>query len=103
MNQFQQGDTLWQRIEQLPEGCTEIKRIEGRIIAMHGESGHTHAIEDIDALFYEKDGKHYLVATKPVVLKHEEHNAQVIEPGIWELGQVREKDWISGMIGPVVD
>lgn len=99
----QQGDVILRAVESLPEGCKEVERKEGRIVVMHGEGGHTHVIEDVDALFYERDGKHYLVATKPVTLSHEEHHSQVIEPGVWEIGQVREKDWISGMIGPVID
>ena len=101
--QRQQGDVLLRKIEMLPDGCSEVKRTGGSITVMHGEGGHTHAINDVDAMFYEKDGKHYLVATKPVTLNHEEHNAQVIEPGVWEIGQVREKDWLSGMVKPVVD
>lgn len=101
--QIQQGDVLIRKVAILPSGCKKIERKNGKIIVMHGESGHTHAIEDVDALFYEKDGKNYLVATKPVTLSHEEHYAQVIEPGIWEIGQVREKDWISGLVAPVVD
>lgn len=99
----QQGDVLLKAIKLLPEGCKEVKRNNGRIVVMHGESGHTHVITDIDAMFYEKDGTHYLVATKPVKLNHEEHYTQTIEPGIWEIGQVREKDWLSGMVRPVAD
>jgi hypothetical protein len=102
-NQLQQGDVIGRRLDKLPDGCMEVKRIQGHIVVMHGESGHTHVIEDLDALFYEKDGKHYLVATKPVTLSHEEHHSQVIEPGVWEIGQVREKDWLSGLVAPVVD
>lgn len=101
--QNQQGDVLLQKISSLPEGCKEVSREEGRIIVMHGESGHTHAITDVDAMFYEKDGRHFLVATKPVTISHEEHHSQVIEPGVWEISQVREKDWLSGMVAPVVD
>lgn len=103
MKQFQQGDVIFKRADVLPEGCTEVKRKNGKIVVMHGEGGHTHVIDDVDAMFYEKDGKNYLVATKPVTLTHEEHHAQVIEPGIWEVGQVREKDWLTGMVAPVVD
>lgn len=99
----QQGDVILRAVESLPEGCKEVERKEGRIVVMHGEGGHTHVIDNVDAMFYEKDGKHYLVASKPVTLSHEEHHSQVIEPGVWEIGQVREKDWVSGMIGPVVD
>lgn len=99
----QQGDVLLKSVKELPFGCKEVKRQEGRIVVMHGEGGHTHCINDVDAMFYEKDGKHYLVATKPVNLTHEEHHTQVIEPGVWEIGQVREKDWLSGLVRAVID
>lgn len=102
-DQRQQGDVIYQRIGSLPEGVKEVPRKDGKIIVMHGEQGHVHAISDVDAMFYEKDGKFYLRNEKPVTLTHEEHNHQVIEPGIWEIGQVREKDWLSGMVRKVID
>lgn len=102
-DQRQQGDVLYRRIASLPEGVKEVPRNEGRIIVMHGENGHTHAISEVDAMFFEKDGKFYLKNEKTVTITHEEHGHQTIEPGIWEIGQVKEKDWLSGMIRPVVD
>lgn len=101
--QKQQGDVLLKRIKSLPDDCKKIERIDGRLILMHGEQGHTHAIDDIDAMFYEKDGKFYLNVIKPVNLVHEEHGAQVIEPGIWEIGQVKEYDYFQEMERTVVD
>src|SRR6185436_9617654 len=103
MNQFQQGDVLIKRIDKLPEEVKEVTRKEGKIIVMHGEGGHTHCISDVDAMFFEKDGKFYLKNEKPVTIDHEEHKAFVIEPGIWQIGQVIEKDWLSGMTRKVVD
>jgi hypothetical protein len=102
-DQRQQGDVIYRKINSLPEGVQEVKRKNGLIVVMHGENGHTHAISDVDAMFFEKDGKFYLKNSKKVTLTHEEHNHQTIEPGIWEIGQVREKDWISGMVRKVID
>lgn len=104
-NQRQQGDVIYQRIDSLPDKVKEVPRKNGIIIVMHGENGHTHAIDapEVDAMFYEKEGKFYLKNKKPVTLTHEEHSHQTIEPGIWEIGQVREKDWLSGMIRKVID
>lgn len=102
-NQRQQGDVIYQRISKLPDGVKEVRRQAGVIVVMHGENGHTHAISDADAMFYEKDGKFYLKNEKAVTLTHEEHNHQVIHPGIWEIGQVQEKDWLSGMVRRVID
>jgi len=103
IKQTQQGDVLLKLVNELPTGAVEVKRQNGRIVVMHGEQGHTHAIDDVDALFYEKDGKFYLKVTSPVKLVHEEHHTQVIDPGIWEIGQVREYDYFQDMERKVVD
>lgn len=102
--QLQQGDTLYKKIEFLPDGIKEVKRKNGAIIIAEGEAtGHAHRIFDVEAMFFEKDGKFYLKNEKSVTVKHEEHNPITIDPGIWEIGQVREKDWITGMVRKVID
>ena len=102
-DQNQQGDVLLKRVAEVPRGAKEISRQNGRIIVMHGENGHTHAIDDVDAMFYEKDGKNYLLATKSVRLVHEEHHTQIVESGIWEIGQVKEYDYFQEMERTVRD
>lgn len=101
--QNQQGDVLLRRIDVLPQGAVEVKRKNGRIEVMHGEQGHTHAIDDVNAMFYEKDGKFYLKVEQPVALVHEEHHTQTIEPGIWEIGQVKEYDYFQELERTVRD
>src|SRR3990167_8380206 len=102
-DQLQQGDVLLRRVSSIPNNAVEIKRKNGAIVLAEGEAtGHAHRIFDVDALFFEKDGLFYLQTDKNVTLRHEEHHPQVIEPGIWEVGQVREKDWLSGMVRKVV-
>ena len=71
---------------------------------MEGEiTGHAHRIMDINTWFFEKEGKFYLKNDKVVTVSHEEHKPIIIEPGIWEIGRVREKDWLLGMVGHVID
>ena len=104
MKQLQQGDVLLKIIKEIPKGATEVKRKNEAIVLAEGEAtGHAHRIMDIDAMFFEKDGKFYLKNDKAVTLTHEEHKPLVIEPGIWEVGQVKEKDWLSGMTRTVAD
>lgn len=103
ITQYQQGDVLMKRIDVLPEDSKEVERQNGRIVVMHGEQGHTHVIEDVDAMFFEKNGKFYLKVIAPVALVHEEHHAQTIEPGIWEIGQVKEYDYFQEMERTVKD
>lgn len=104
--QIQQGDVIMRSVELIPSGCTVVKKQNGNIVLRHGENGHVHQIlnvSDVDAMFLEKDGKFYLKNEKPVVAQHEEHGPITIPAGTWEIGQVREKDWLTGMIAPVVD
>lgn len=104
MDQLQQGDVLLRKIKKLPFGIRKVERKNGAIVLAEGEAtGHAHRIMDIDALFYECDGKLYLKNDKSVTVTHEEHKSIVIEPGIYEVGQVKEKDWLSGMVRSVVD
>jgi len=103
-DQIQQGDVLLRRIKSLPKDVAEVKRKNGFIVLAEGElTGHAHRISDVDAMFYEKDGMFFLKTKKAVTLTHEEHGPHIIEPGIWEVGQVREKDWLSDMVRTVVD
>lgn len=102
-SQRQQGDVIYRRVDSLPKGAVEVPRKGGIIVVMHGENGHTHMVAEVDALFFEKEGKFYLKNSKTVTLTHEEHNHQTVEPGIWEIGQVREKDWLNGMVRKVID
>src|SRR5258708_31056527 len=103
-DQMQQGDVILKKITELHAGVKKAKRDNGDIVLDYGEvTGHRHRICDVDAMFYEKDGMFYLKTDKPVTLIHEEHNQITVEPGIWQVGQVREKDWISGMVRRVID
>ncbi len=102
--QIQQGDVLIRKAHIDLTDAKNIKRKNGAIILAEGEAtGHAHRIFDVNALFFEKDGKFYLKNDKSVIVQHEEHEPITIEPGIWEVGQVREKNWLSGMISKVVD
>ena len=67
-------------------------------------TGHAHAIEQIDnCCLYEKDGTLYLTVERDVVLRHEEHHAQTITPGNYQIGIVREYDYLREMERSVVD
>ena len=101
MKIIRQGDVCLVQVKKLPEGCTEIAPENGRIVLMHGEvTGHAHAIADwgsagkiaSDAiglagrrarLLRAPDGSRFLEVGKPVSLKHEEHTAHQIPPGIY--------------------
>jgi hypothetical protein len=101
-NTFQQGDVLGRRLSSMPEG--EQKTIgRKRLVLAHGESGHSHVIEDDDAELIQIGERMLLKLTKQATVKHDEHRAITLSPGIWEIGRVREFDWIRRMERQVVD
>jgi hypothetical protein len=107
---YQQGDVLLRRIDKLPIGTIEIIAVK-RLILAHGESGHSHVVEDDEAELIRIGERMLLRIGNPVTVRHEEHNAPAsllpeperLAPGIWEVGRVQEYDWVSRMVRPVVD
>jgi len=101
----QQGDVLLKQIDSLPKDINKKELDKGHIILAYGEvTGHAHRIKDtVNSMFYEKDGKSYLKVTKPVDLTHEEHHTQTIPIGIYEVGIVKEYDYLKDMERAVID
>lgn len=145
----QQGDLLIIPIHQMPEGvCSVVSK--KRCVLAHGESGHSHVIEDDDAqliqigerMLLRLENPQYSGPLKKCVMKsqdenqficdthlglvafsktnatfrrgtvniasfglirHQEHIAHAIEPGIWEIGRVKEYDYLSQMTRQVMD
>lgn len=106
-HQLQQGDVTLRRVSELPKGAVACKSDPRGIVLAEGEvTGHFHGIKAkrglrlhrIDDLLFLEN------ATKaPVVVTHQEHNPISIEPGIWQVGQVREFDYLTQMARTVVD
>lgn len=95
MNQGQQGDVCWERVERVPEGATRHSRTPRGVVLAEGEAtGHAHRILEEAAELYEHEGMLYLKNAQPVTVRHEEHAAQVIEPGVWEIGRVQRWDYL---------
>lgn len=114
--QIRQGDVLIQQVTKLPAGCTEVEPQGNRIVLAHGEvTGHAHAIYDHIAQPQQREaipgtadeiaeaaiarartkarelrapnGERFLEVTETVHLRHEEHSAHAIPPGIYQLPQ----------------
>ena len=98
----QQGDVVMRRLSTMPEG--ETKTIsKGRCVLAHGETGHCHVVEQEDAELISIGALMLLTITGEAVVQHQEHGSQVLSPGIWEIGRVREKDWFADMVRTVTD
>lgn len=107
-DKIQQGDVLLKPVNALPKNCV---RLETRTIA-HGEiSGHHHTFDEGVVLFEKPESKNHrrLVfavneTDAPVHLRHQEHNMVILAPHqVYQFGQVREKDWFTEMVRPVID
>ena len=86
----------------MPEG--EQKTISKlRCVLAHGESGHSHVIEDDDAELVQIGERMLLRLEKAATIQHEEHLPITLEPGVWEIGRVKEFDWFERMERQVCD
>jgi hypothetical protein len=76
-------------------GCVHKDSRIGRktLVLAHGENGHSHVIEDDEAELIQIGERMLLNLEWPATVKHEEHGP--INPGIWEIGRVKEYDWLS--------
>ena len=99
---FQQGDVLLRRLDKMPHGERKVVS-RGRCVLAHGESGHAHVVEDSEAELIAIGERMLLTIAKPTPVRHEEHGVRTLEPGIWDVGRVREYDYLSEMVRPVQD
>lgn len=99
---IQQGDCLFRKLQAMPKGKQEIIATK-RLVVAHGESGHSHVIEDDEAELLRIGEKIILNLSRPATLKHDEHKAIRFEAGIWEVGRVQEFDYFKKMVRQVID
>lgn len=94
--QYRQGDVLLIRVEgevkTLPH--RSVARDEGRIVLAYGEAtGHAHAIADADAELFELEtGERFLVTSRGVSLRHEEHDTVELPAGAYRV--VRQREYV---------
>ena len=90
--QFRQGDVLIERVESLPATeLTEIK-VPGRVVLAYGEvTGHAHAIYPeagvMPAKLWDAGAERFLQVMERTAIKHEEHGAIPLEPGIYRISK----------------
>jgi hypothetical protein len=107
VTQLQQGDVLLSLVSELPTSTKPIKDKRGVVLAEGEHSGHYHAFADSGGLeLLESPNKVRFVRNNSktsAILTHQEHKPVNVPPGIWQIGIVREKDWFSEMVRPVID
>lgn len=90
------------KLDSMPAG--EQKLIgKGHCVLAHGESGHTHLVEDDEAELVQIGERMLLKLGKQATVKHGEHAPITLSPGIWEVGRVKEFDYFKMMTRRVID
>lgn len=99
---FQQGDVIGKKLDSMPSGLQKVIAHAHCVVA-HGESGHSHVVEDDEAELVQIGERMLLKLEKSATITHEEHGPITLEPGVWEIGRVMEFDYFSQMQRTVVD
>lgn len=81
-----QGDVLFTKVEQLPEG---LERQKSNIIVEGETTGHAHRLET-GVIWASVLGVMYLEVVKATRIVHEEHNPITLEPGMYKVTRQRE-------------
>ena len=95
---FRQGDVCLVQVARLPADCELVPGQERKIVLAWGEvTGHHHRIEDhVESptipgtqakarLWRDRQGNRFLEVEDPVTLRHEEHAAHTLPPGVYRL------------------
>src|SRR3990167_8098496 len=98
---YRQGDVMIERVDILPDGAKKQNRKE-RIVLAYGEvTGHAHAIYDTTTEEYKFDADIFLKVLNATKVKHEEHGAIKLLPGIYRVR--RQKEYTPETIRNVAD
>lgn len=105
LQQLQQGDVILTRIEALPSGDAVPVRpgARGHVLADGEITGHAHVIPEPHATMTQIGAKLYITVLAPTRVTHEEHKPIDLEPGVYEVGRVREWDYLADMARTVAD
>lgn len=96
--QAAQGDVMFRKIAELPEGATPEKSVNGAFVVAHSETGHNHVVVERPTvkMFSAMDEfRSYLVVEdEPATVEHQRsfdtHESFALSPGIWEVRRQRE-------------
>ena len=98
---FRQGDVLIKRVKAIPKNA---KKKEGRTIAYGELTNHHHSFKPGSKLeLLECEGQTFIDVQEASVLEHQEHNAILVCPGVYQLIIERELNAFSGVIQQVRD
>lgn len=92
LTEYRHGDVHLQTIE--PADVSALTKLPAISLAEGTATGHSHRIDDPTAaeMYSGPDGTKILVASRPVTISHEEHNAITIPPGSYRVSIKRQFD-----------
>lgn len=101
---YQQGDVIVKVRTEIPSGAKRVKPGQRGVVLAEGEhTGHAHVMDPEAVEMYERDGVLWLKVLAPTPLVHEEHHAQTIAPGVYEVSRVVEVDPFADEVRTVAD
>jgi len=101
---IQQGDVLFFRIDEMPNGGTLVQQRNGRHIFAEGEAtGHHHSCEADIGTLTRLDDSLFFSCDEEVVVTHQEHGPVTLDPGAYRIEIIREVDPFSDEIRRVMD
>ncbi len=104
MEIYQQGDVVIKKIEALPEGeITQDQQTIAKTLAYGEKTGHLHQIVEGEATVMRIFNDLYIKAFTEFKVKHQEHKAFTVPPGIYKVDIVRETDWLTRTTRRVAD
>jgi len=105
MRGYQQGDVILKCVAGVPVGAKPCATKNGKYVLAEGETtGHAHRVEATnDVEMFEKDGTLYLRVVEEAQVQHEEHLPQTLQPGVYEIGIVKEVDPFTDEVRAVRD
>lgn len=98
----QQGDVILRKVESIPAGA-RLKSQTNLVLAEGEVTGHYHGITQAGSEMFQLDNKLFIKVVEPATITHQEHHPVTLEPGVWEVGRVREFDYLSMMARAVQD
>jgi len=99
----QQGDLILRPLNKMPTVLDGAKITRKRLVLAHGDSVHSHVIEEEEAELIQIGERMLLNLTREATVLHEEHKPITLSPVIWEIGRVQEYDYFQHMSRQVID
>ncbi len=87
-----QGDVGLEAVDAVPEGCTPVPPVQGRLILAWGEvTGHHHSVPaGVATLVKDREGTMYLTVDELTAVRHQTHFAGDVTPGTYRVRIQRE-------------